>query len=337
MGEGRESHRRAAGVRTVRLRAALAAGVALAAGLAQAQSYPVRPVRLVVPYPAGASSNDILGRQLAQKLSELWGQNVVVDNRPGASGNIGAEMVSRAPADGYTLLLGTGGLISIGPHVYSKLAYDPRTDLAPVALFAVVPYMLVMHPSVPAKTVKEFIAYAKGRPGKISFASAGVGSTPHLCGELLKGMAGLDLLHVPYKGGAPAVTDTIGGQTQLYCAGLAAVMPHVKSGKLRALGVTTLKRSPGAPDLPTLDEQGLKGFDVNSWAAIFAPAKTPKAIIGRVHEAIVKVMSTEESKASLIAQGIDPVLMDPGALADYIAVETASWARVVKAAGVKAE
>jgi tripartite-type tricarboxylate transporter receptor subunit TctC len=336
MDPGREADRRARRLSTARRLGWAAALLALAAGAA-AQPYPARPLRLVVPYPSGASSNDILARQLAPRLAELWGHNVVVDNRPGASGNIGAELVARAPADGYTLLLGTGGLISIGPSLYTKLAYDPHKDLAPVTLFAIVPYLLVVNPSVPAKTVQEFVAYAKARPGRLSFASAGVGSTPHLCGEMLKHMTGIDMLHVPYKGGAPAVTDTIAGQTQLYCAGLAATMPHVRSGKLRALGVTTLKRSTGAADLPTLDEQGLKGFDVNSWAAIFVPAKTPAVIVTRLHESIAQVMGTEAMRETLLKQGMDPELLGPKALAAYIREESARWSKLIQAAGIRAE
>lgn len=314
-----------------------AAALMLLAGAAQAQKYPERPVRLVVPYPSGASSNDILARQIAPKLTERLGHNVVVDNRSGASGNIGAELVARSPADGHTLLYGTGGLFSIGPHLYKKLAYSPDKDLAPVALVAVVPYMLVINASLPVKNLPEFIAYAKARPGKLSFASSGVGGTPHLCIEMLKMMAGIDLLHVPYKGGAPAVVDTIAGQTQAYCAGLAATMPHVNSGKLRALGVTTLKRSSGAPDMPTLDEQGLKGFDVNSWGAIFVPAKTPKHAVQKLHSTLAAVMETDDMRNTLIKQGMDPVFLGPQQLADLIRTESANWAKVIKTAGIKLE
>jgi len=314
-----------------------AATLMMLAAAAQAQRFPERPVRLVVPYPAGASSNDILARQIAPKLSERWGHNVVVDNRSGASGNIGAELVARSPADGHTLLYGTGGLFSIGPHLYKKLAYSPDKDLAPVALVAVVPYMLVINASLPVKNLPEFIAYAKSRPGKLSFASSGVGGTPHLCIEMLKMMAGIDLLHVPYKGGAPAVIDTIAGQTHAYCAGLAATMPHVNTGKLRALGVTTLKRSPGAPDMPTLDEQGLKGFDVNSWGAIFVPAKTPKHAVQKLHSTLAAVMNTDDMRNTLIKQGMDPVFLGPQQLADLIRTESANWAKVIKTAGIKLE
>ena len=314
-----------------------AAALMLLTGTAQAQKFPDRPVRLVVPYPAGASSNDILARQIAPKLTERLGHNVVIDNRSGASGNIGAELVARSPADGHTLLYGTGGLFSIGPHLYKKLAYSPDKDLAPVALVAVVPYMLVINASLPVKNLPEFIAYAKARPGKLSFASSGVGGTPHLCIEMLKMMAGIDLLHVPYKGGAPAVVDTIAGQTQAYCAGLAATMPHVNSGKLRALGVTTLKRSPGAPDMPTLDEQGLKGFDVNSWGAIFVPAKTPKHAVEKLHSTLAAVMETDDMRNTLIKQGMDPVFLGPQQLTDLIRQESVNWAKVIKTAGIKLE
>ncbi|MGV3628031.1 MAG: Bug family tripartite tricarboxylate transporter substrate binding protein [Betaproteobacteria bacterium] len=314
-----------------------ATALLLLTGAVQAQKYPERPVRLVVPYPSGASSNDILARQIAPKLTERLGHNVVVDNRSGASGNIGAELVARSPADGHTLLYGTGGLFSIGPHLYKKLAYSPDRDLAPVALVAVVPYMLVINASLPVKNLAEFIAYARARPGKLSFASSGVGGTPHLCIEMLKVMAGIDLLHVPYKGGAPAVVDTISGQTQAYCAGLAATMPHVNSGKLRALGVTMLKRSPGAPDMPTLDEQGLKGFDVNSWGAIFVPAQTPKHAVQKLHSTLAAVMETDDMRNTLIKQGMDPLFLGPQQLADLIRTESANWAKVIKTAGIKLE
>jgi len=304
---------------------------------AQAQNYPSRPIRLVVPYPSGASSNDILARQVAPRLADRLGQNVVVDNRSGASGNIGADIVAKSPADGHTLLYGTGGLFSIGPHLYKKLPYSPEKDLVPVALIAVVPYMLVVNAALPVKNVQEFITYVKARPGKLSFASSGVGGTPHLCLEMLKMVAGLDMLHVPYKGGAPAVIDTIAGQTQSYCAGLAATMPHVRAGRLKALGVTTLKRSPGAADMPTLDEQGLKGFDVNSWGAIFVPAKTPKTVVDTLHQALAAVMNTDEMRNTLVKQGMDPVLLGPKKFAAQIREESARWAKVIKSAGVKLE
>lgn len=306
-----------------------------AAGTILAQNYPSRPVRLIVPYPSGASSNDILARQLAPRLTERWGHNVVVDNRSGASGNIGAEIAARSPADGHTLLYGTGGLFSIGPHLYKKLAYSPEKDLTPVAMIAVVPYLLVINASLPVKNLQEFVAYAKARPGKLSFASSGVGGTPHLCIEMLKVLTGIDLLHVPYKGGAPAVVDTIAGQTHAYCAGLAATMPHVRSGKLKALGVTTLKRSLGAPDMPTLDEQGLKGFDVNSWGAIYAPARTPAPVIESLHASIAAVMNTDDMRATLVKQGMDPVLLGPRQLADLVKEESARWAKVIRSAGIQ--
>lgn len=310
---------------------------AVLAPFAQAQTYPSRPVRLVVPYPSGASSNDILARQVAPKLADKLSQNVVVDNRSGASGNIGADIVAKSPADGHTLLYGTGGLFAIGPHLYKKLSYSPERDLAPVALIAVVPYLLVINASLPVNNLQEFIAYAKARPGKLRFASSGIGGTPHLCVEMLKLMAGVDLLHVPYKGGAPAVVDTIAGQTHMYCAGLAATLPHVKSGKLKALGVTTLNRSAGAPDLPTLNEQGLKGFDVNSWGAIFVPAKTPAPVVDTLFRSLSAVMGAEGMRQTLIKQGMDPVLLGPKPFAAQIREESARWARVISTAGIKLE
>ena len=302
-----------------------------------AQNYPTRPIRFIIPYPAGSSSNDILGRALAQKLSELLGQQVVVDNRSGASGHIGSEIVARAAPDGYTLLLGVNGTLAIGPSVYAKLPYDPVRDLAPVARFAIVPYALSIHPSVPAANFKEFIAYAKTQPGKLLFSSSGSGGTPHLCGELLKTMAGIDMVHVPYKGGAPAMVDLLGGQVQLYCAGITAALPHAKSGKLRLIAATTLKRSAVAPDVPAAHESGLAGFDVASWISIMAPAKTPRPIIQRLYEAIVKVTNEPAMKNYIISQGAEPALQTPEEFGVYLKEEIAKWAKVVKAAKVKVD
>lgn len=317
-------------------------GVSLGLGLvvtlqAAAQNFPTRPIRFIIPFPAGSSSNDILGRALAQKLSDVLGQQVVVDNRSGASGHIGAEMVVKAAPDGYTLLLGVNGTLAIGPSVYAKLAYDPVRDLAPVARFAIVPYALSIHPSVPATNVKEFIAHAKSQPGKLLFSSSGSGGTPHLCGELLKTMAGIDMVHVPYKGGAPAIVDLMGGQVQLYCAGITAALPHAKSGKLRLIAATTLKRSAVAPDVPTAHESGLPGFDVASWISIMAPAHTPRPVVQKLYEAIVKVTNEPAMKNYIISQGAEPALQTPEEFGVYLKEEIAKWAKVVKAAKVKVD
>jgi tripartite-type tricarboxylate transporter receptor subunit TctC len=305
--------------------------LAALAGSARAQDYPVKPIRLVVPYPAGSSSNDIIGRFLAQKLSPLLGEQVLVENRPGMGGNVGSEYVSKAAPDGYTLLVATNGPQAIAPNVF-KLNYSSQKDLAPVVMVANVPYILVIHPSLPAKNVQEFIKLAKSRPGQLLFASSGNAGTPHLCWELFKSMAHIDIRHIPYKGGAPAMMDTIGGQTQAYCTGLIAAGPQIKAGKLRAIGMATLKPSPVMPDVPTVASQGLPGFNVASWFGIMAPAGTPKAIIDRVHADVVKVVQTPEMRDFLLSQGAEPMLMDPAQFAAFLKAETEKWGKVVKAA-----
>ncbi len=307
---------------------------------AQAQThanYPQRPIRLICPFAAGSSSNDILGRQLAQRMSAALGQQIVVDNRPGASGHIGAEVVARASPDGYTLMLGTNGTLATSVTANVRLGYDPVRDFAPIARFAIVPYAFTVNANLPANNLKEFIAYARARPGKLHFASSGTGNTPHLCGELLKINAGIDIVHVPYKGGAPAVVDLLAGHVQLYCGGVTSALTQVKTGKLRFLAVTTLNRSPAAPDLPTAHEQGLQGFDVASWIALVAPAKTPPAIIQRLYETLARVTNEPEMKASILAQGSEPAVLPPRELGEYIQTEIVKWARVIKAAGINVQ
>lgn len=304
---------------------------------AVAQSYPSRPIRLIMPYPAGSSSNDIMGRALALRLSAQMGQQIVFDNRPGASGTLGTEMVARAQPDGYTLLLGINGPLAISPSVYPKLGYDSVRDFAPVAMVALVPYIIVINPSVPAVNIKEFVALAKAQPGKLHFASSGSGGTPHLCGELLKTVAGIDLVHVPYKGGAPAIVDTVAGQTQMFCPGVTGALQFVKQGKLRALGLTVLKRSPLLPDLPTLHEQGLTGFDASSWMAIVAPAKTPRPIVQRLSEEIARALNHPEFRNFILQQGSEPTIMSPEELGTYIRSEIDKWAKVVKLVGLKVD
>jgi tripartite-type tricarboxylate transporter receptor subunit TctC len=299
-----------------------------------AQDYPTKPVRLVVPFPAGASSNDIIARYLADRLSTTLGQRLLVENRPGAGGNVGSEFVSKAPPDGYTLLVATNGPQAIAPHVF-KLNHDNQKDLAPVAMVANVPYMLMMHPSLPARNVRELIALAKSRPNQLLFASSGNAGTPHLCWELLKSMAKIEMVHVPYKGGAPAMVDTIGGQTQMYCTGLIAASPQIKAGKLRAIGMATLERSPVMPEIPTVAEQGLPGFNVASWFGIMAPANTPPAIVQRLYGEIVKVTETAEMKKFLLAQGAEPMLMDAQKFSEFLRVETEKWGKVVRQAKLK--
>jgi tripartite-type tricarboxylate transporter receptor subunit TctC len=257
-----------------------------------------------------------------------------VENRAGAGGNVGSELVAKAAPDGYTLLVATNGPQAIAPHVF-KLGYDVLRDLAPVALVAVVPYILIVHPSLPVKNVRELIALARSRPGQLLFASSGNAGTPHLCGELFKISAKIDIRHVPYKGGAPAMVDTMGGQTQIYCTGATAAMPQVKAGKLRALGMATLKRSSVLPELPTIAEQGLPGFDVASWFGIMVPAKTPGTIIQRLHAEIAKALESAEMKSFIAAQGSEPALMDPVQYGEFLRAEIAKWGKVVKDAGLR--
>jgi len=317
------------------VRAFVVLGVGLAiASAAHAQDYPVKPIRMVVPFPAGSSSNDIIGRALAQRLAQSLGHQVLVENRPGAGGNVGSEYVAKQAPDGYTLLVATNGPQAIAPHVF-KLGYDVLRDLAPVSLVAIIPYMLTVHPSLPVKNVPELIALAKKRPGQLLFASSGNAGTPHLCGELFKSMAKIDITHVPYKGGAPAMMDTIGGQTQIYCSGVTSAVPQAKAGKLRMLGMATLKRSPVLPDLPTIAEQGLPGFDVASWFGIMVPAKTPATIIQRLHTEIGKALDIPEMRNIISSQGSEVALMDPGKFSEYLRAEIDKWGKVVRGAGLK--
>jgi tripartite-type tricarboxylate transporter receptor subunit TctC len=311
----------------------LALGLMIACA-APAQEYPSKPIRLVVPYPAGSSSNDIIARALAEPLSIALKQRVLVEHRAGAGGNVGSEYVAKSAPDGYTLLVATNGPQAIAPSVF-KLNYDNQKDLTPVAMVANVPYMLMIHPSLPAKNVRELIALAKSRPGQLLFASSGNAGTPHLCWELFKSMAKIDIVHVPYKGGAPAMMDTVAGQTQMYCSGLIAGGPQMKAGRLRALGMGTLERSPIMPEVPTIAEQGLPGFNVGSWFGIMAPANTPGPIVQRLYGEIAKIVGSADMKKFLLTQGAEPMLMDAPKFSEFLRAETQKWAKVVKAANLK--
>ena len=313
----------------VAVSAALAAPFTFAQGAA---NYPAKPVRLVVPFPAGGTT-DILARAVAQKLSEAWGQQVIVDNRPGAGGNIGSELVARAAPDGYTLLMGTVGTHAINPSLYKKMPYDHVKDFAPVILVAGVPNVLVVNPSLPVHSVSELIAYAKANPGKLNFASSGNGTSIHLSGELFKTMTGVDMTHVPYKGSAPALTDLIGGQVQLMFDNLPSSLPFIKAGKLRALAVTSGTRSATLPELPTLAESGLPGFEASSWFGVLAPAGTPRDIVAKLNGAIAGWLASPEAKEKLLAQGAIAAGGTPDDFARHIAAETSKWAKVVKASG----
>jgi tripartite-type tricarboxylate transporter receptor subunit TctC len=308
-----------------------------ASTLAQAQNWPSKPVRVIIPFPPGSSTNDILGRALSQRLSEALGQQFVVDNRPGVGGNLGSEMGAKALPDGYTLLIGTNGPIGISPHIYKTLGYDPLKDLAPITLYAMVPYAIIVNAGVKANNLNELIALAKASPGKLMYASSGSGGTPHLCMEMLKRQLGIDITHVPYKGGAPATVDLLAGQVQVFCPGLPPVLPHIKSGKLRALAITMPKRTPYLPDVATAAEQGQPQLDVNSWVGLLAPAKTPPAIIEKLHATITRIMATPEMKTQVINNGADPMAMGPKAFGEFLKAESAKWAQVAKAANLRIE
>ena len=308
----------------------------LLTGAAIAQTYPVKSVRMVVPFAAGAGSNDIMARLIAQKLTDALGQQFVVDNRPGASGIIGMEIVAQAPPDGYTVLM-MSLTFSVNPSLFSKLPYDTVKDFVPVTMVASAPLMLVVHPSIPVKSVQEFIAYAKANPGKLNFGSGGPGTTPHLAGEMIKTMAGVQMTHIPYKGGAPALTDLVGGQIQFMLENIPGTLPFAKSGKLRALAVTDLKRSPLLPELPTLDESGLKGFQIVGWNGLFVPAGTPQAIVNKLQGEVAKALMLADVKERLSIMGADGVGDTPQHFAAFIKAEIPKWAKVVKDAGLKIE
>jgi tripartite-type tricarboxylate transporter receptor subunit TctC len=303
--------------------------------LSIAQSYPNKPIRLIIPYPPGSSSNDILGRGLAKRLSEALGVQIVVDNRAGAGGNIGSEMAAKSPPDGYTLLMGINGPLAIGPSLYTHLNYDPIKDLIPIAMFATVPFVIVVNPTVPANNINEFIELAKNRSGQINFAASGNGTTTHLCAELFKLSTGINTVHVPYKGGAPAVIDLISGNVHIFCTGLTAVISQIKFGKLRALGLASLSRSPLIPTLQTVSEQGVKGFEVNSWSGLLAPARTPNFIIQKLYNEVAKIVSDPEMKKFILDQGAEPIIMNPQQFSLHLKAETYKWAKLVKNANIR--
>ena len=305
------------------------------AAAASAQTYPSKPVRMVVPFPAGGGI-DTVARILAPKLSEGLGQPVVIDNRVGASGTVGTELVAKSPADGHTLLA-TFASHAQNASLYPKLGYDTVKDFAPITLIATVPNILVVNPALPVKTVKDLIALAKKRPGEILYASIGNGTPAHLSAELFNNMAGIKMTHVAYKGAAPSIVALISGETQLTFTTVLVAMPHVKSGRLRALGVCSLKRSPVLPDLPTIDEAGVKGYESNAWYGLLAPAKTPSAIVEQLNREMLKVLQLPEVRDNLKNQGAEPVGDSPREFAAVIVQEIDKWRKVVEAAGIKAD
>ena len=307
-----------------------------AATTAMAQAYPTKPVKLVVPFPPGGSL-DITGRLLAQKLTEVWGQPVVVENKPGAGGNIGADLVAKSPSDGYTILLGALSTHAVNPNLYAKMPYDAVKDFAPITLIAITPNVLVVNAASPVNNVREFIAYAKANPGKLAFGSGSNGSAGHLAGELFKVETGSDAVHVPFKGGAPATQALLAGDTQFMFDNLANAMAQVKAGKLKALAVTTAQRSPLVPELPTMAEAGLPGFDISTWYGLFAPAGTPTAIVAKWNADVTRILNSPDVRAKLVADGAEPSPNTPEQFAQMIARELSKYARIVKASGAKVD
>ena len=320
----------------MKYRIAYLAALCVVSGVAQAaDTYPSRPIRMIVAYPPGGGTDQV-GRVMADQLSQTLGQNVVVDNRGGATGNIGTELAARAVPDGYTLLMGNVAPNAVNVSLLKKLGFDPVRDFAPVSLVAVTPNILVTNPSIPVKTVKELIAYAKAKPGALNFPSAGVGSSSHLAGEMLKSMTGISMVHIPFKGGGPALVAVIAGEVQIMFATMPAAMPHVKSGKVKPVAVTTAKRSQAMPDLPTIAESGVKGYEASTWYGLLAPARTPQAIVTRLHGDTVKILAGP-TRQRLEVQGFEPEGGTPAEFTAYIKSEIIKWAKVIKDAGIPAE
>jgi tripartite-type tricarboxylate transporter receptor subunit TctC len=314
----------------------IAAFSATAAAQTPAPAFPTKAIRFVVPFPAGGPL-DISARAIGQKLTEAWGQPVIIDNRPGAGGNIGAELVAKGIPDGYTILMGAVSTHAINPWLYAKMPYDPIRDFVPVSLVTQVPNVLIVHPSVPAKTVKELVALAKARPGQLNYASGSTGSAGHLAGELFNVMAGVQTVHIPYKGAPAAVIDLMAGQMSFMFDNLASALPNIKAGRVRALAVTTLTRSPLLPALPTMSEAGLKGFDVSTWFGIFAPGDTPKAIVDRLNAGIVAALKAPDLRERLAAMGAEPKPDTPEQFAAFVKAELAKYEKVVKASGARVD
>lgn len=314
----------------------VAAGLTCIAAVAGAQTYPSKAVRVIVPFPPGAGV-DIVTRAVSGRLGEALGQQLVIDNRAGAGGIVGAEVAAKAPPDGYTLFMGTAGILTVIPHMNSKAPYLPERDFAPVSLVASVPSMLVVHPSLPVKSVKDLIALARAKPGAINYASTGNGTLPHLAAEFFKTQAKVNMVHVAYKGSAPATTDLLGGQVEVFFGNVLSVIGQVKNGRLRALAVTSLQRQAVAPEVPTMAESGFPGFEAGTWFGLLAPAATPREIINRLHADIAKVVRLPDVQERLAGQGATTVGNTPEQFAAYIKSESAKWAHVLKTSGVRAD
>ena len=309
---------------------------ALAAADAAAQDYPVRPVRLIIPFAPGGT-NDVIGRLVGSRLTETLGQQVIADNRGGAGGTIGAELAAKSPADGYTIVIGHIGTLAVNPTLYRKLAYDPLKDFQPISLIAKVPNIMVVHPNVPAKSAKDIIAIAKAKPGALVYGSGGSGGAAHLATEYFKLMAKIDMVHVPYKGTGPALVDLLAGQTQLVLAGVPGISGHVKAGKLRAIGVSTARRLAVFPDVPTIAESGVPGFEATQWYGVLGPSGMTRTVLTRLNQDIVKVLQTREMQDRLAADGAEPFASTPDEFHAFIKAEIARWAPVIKAAQIRAD
>ena len=301
-----------------------------------AQPYPSKPIRIVVPFPVGGIA-DLYSRIIGARLTEAWGQPVLVENRAGAGGNIGADLVAKSTPDGYTLVTGTVGTHAVNVSLFAKLPYDPVADFAPISLIAEADGLLVVHPSIPARSVAELIAYARTKPGGLNFASAGMGTASHLSGELFKSMAKVEMAHVPYKGNVPAITDLLAGQTALIFATMPTVLPHAKAGKLRALASTGSARAAATPELPTVAEAALPGFDVTNWIGLFAPAGTPADTVRRLNAEVARTMQSPDMKARLAGEGARYYATTPEQFGAYVKAEIAKWAPVVRASGARVD
>ena len=311
------------------LAAATLCAINIAPAAAQTTAWPNKPVRIIVPFPAGGTT-DVVARLLGQRLQEAWGQTVIVENKTGAGGNIGAVEVAKAANDGYTLLMASGSIVTVNPHIYARMPFDAAKDFAPITNVAQGPMVIVVGPNVAARNITELIALAKAKPGVLNFGSAGIGSQVHMAGENFLYSAGIDLKHVPYKGESLALTDVAGGSVEMLPGNLAAMLPFIKAGKVKALGVTGAERRPAAPDIPTVGESGLPGFVNVGWFGLLAPAGTPKDVIDKVQRDSAAILATEDTKQRLLAVGMTPVANNPAQFADAIRAESATWAKVVR-------
>ena len=300
------------------------------------QAFPAKPIRVLVPFPAG-SGVDIIARMIGTPLAEAWGQAVVVDNRPGASGAIACELAAKAAPDGSSLLLGNASSLAMAPSLYAHVAYDPVKSFAPITLISTSANVLVVHPSVPATTIPALIALARTKPGQLTYGSGGSGSSPHLSGELFKSMTGVNLVHVPYKGTPQLITDLLGGQIQMSFTSLVSALPYIKQGRLRPLGVTSLTRAASLPELATISEAGLKGYEVTVWQGMLAPAGTPRLVIEQLNREIAKILRAPATRERLAVQGLEPAASTPDEFAAYIATEVVKWGKVIKQAGMTAD